>query len=312
MTLTVAYKLLAIVMAVALGWLAGRLRWLGEGDAARVLGNAAFAIFVPALLFRTAARIDFALLPWRTLAAFFLPVLAVMLAVYASQRWRRGAAPSVMALSSSFGNSVQIGIPMASALFGEAGLAIHIPIVSLHALVLLSVVTTLVELDLARQAGGSTLGRTLLLTVRNTVIHPVVLPVLAGLAFNLTGLALPAPVDEALMLLATGVVPLCLVLIGLSVARYGLGGRPSRALGVTVVKLLVQPAAVLGVAHWGFGLTGTPLAVVVMVAAVPVGSNALIFAQRYDCQVAETTGAIVLSTLAFALTAPLWLTVLAL
>ncbi len=201
---------------------------------------------------------------------------------------------------------------MASALFGEAGLAIHIPIVSLHALVLLSVVTTLVELDLARQAGGSTLGRTLLLTVRNTVIHPVVLPVLAGLAFNLTGLALPAPVDEALMLLATGVVPLCLVLIGLSVARYGLGGRPSRALGVTVVKLLVQPAAVLGVAHWGFGLTGTPLAVVVMVAAVPVGSNALIFAQRYDCQVAETTGAIVPSTLAFALTAPLWLTVLAL
>ena len=111
MTLTVAYKLLAIVMAVALGWLAGRLRWLGEGDAARVLGNAAFAIFVPALLFRTAARIDFALLPWRTLAAFFLPVLAVMLAVYASQRWRRGAAPSVMALSSSFGNWCRSAFP---------------------------------------------------------------------------------------------------------------------------------------------------------------------------------------------------------
>jgi predicted permease len=311
MTLPILYKLLAIVMAVGLGWLAGRLRWLGEGDAARILGNVAFMIFVPALLFRTAARIDFALLPWRTLAAFFGPVLTVMLAVYGSQRWRGGAAPSVMAISSSFGNSVQIGIPVAAALFGEAGLAIHIPIVSLHALVLLSVVTTLVELDLARQAGGSTLGHTLLVTVRNTVIHPVVLPVLAGLAYNLTGLPLPAPVDETLLLLAAGVVPLCLVVIGLSVARYGIGERPTRALGVMTVKLLLQPAAVLGVAHWGFGLTGTPLAVVVMVAAVPVGSNALIFAQRYDTMVAETTGAIVLSTLAFALTAPLWLAVLA-
>jgi predicted permease len=216
-----------------------------------------------------------------------------------------------MAISSSFGNSVQIGIPIAAALFGEAGLAVHIPIVSLHALVLLSAVTTLVELDLARQSGGSTLRRTLLLTVRNTFIHPVVLPVLAGLVFGLTGLGLPAPIDETLLLLADGVVPLCLVLIGLSVSHHGFGGRPARALGVMTVKLLLQPAAVLGVAHWGFGLTGTPLAVVVMLAAAPVGSNALIFAQRYDTMVAETTGAIVLSTLAFALTAPLWLAVLA-
>ena len=36
--------------------------------------------------------------------------------------------------------------------FGEAGLAIHITIVSVHAVVLLSVATTLVELDLAREA----------------------------------------------------------------------------------------------------------------------------------------------------------------
>jgi hypothetical protein len=48
-----------------------------------------------------------------------------------------------------------------------------------------------------------------------------------------------------------------------------------------------------------------------MIAAVPVGSNALIFAQRYRAQEAETTTAIVLSTLGFMLTAPLWLAVLA-
>ena len=54
----------------------------------------------------------------------------------------------------AFGNSVQLGIPMATALFGEDGLAIHIPLVSLHALILLSVLTALVELDLARAAHG--------------------------------------------------------------------------------------------------------------------------------------------------------------
>jgi malonate transporter and related proteins len=51
--------------------------------------------------------------------------------------------------------------------------------------------------------------------------------------------------------------------------------------------------------------------VLVMMAALPVGSNALIFAQRYETLKAEATGAIVFSTLAFGLTAPLWLAVLA-
>jgi len=311
MTLAVAYKLLSILVAVAIGWVAGRLRWLGEQDPARVIGNAAFFIFVPALLFRTAARIDFAALPWRTLAAFFGPLLVVMLLVYASQRRFGGAVPSVRAISATFGNSVQIGIPMAAALFGEAGLAIHITLVSLHALVLLSVVTTLVELDLARARGHSSLAETLLLTLRNTVVHPVVLPVLAGLLFNAAGLALPAAVDEALQMLGSAVVPLCLVLIGLSLAYYGLGEYRTGMAVVLLVKLLALPAVVLLVAHWAFGLAGLPLAVVVMMAAMPVGSNALIFAQRYQTLEGEATGSIVLSTLLFAITAPLWLAALA-
>ena len=40
--------------------------------------------------------------------------------------------------------------------------------------------------------------QTLATTARNTLIHPVVLPVLAGLVWNLTGLRLPAVLDELL------------------------------------------------------------------------------------------------------------------
>jgi len=105
-------------------------------------------------------------------------------------------------------------------------------------------------------------------------------------------------------------VPLCLVLIGLSLATYGLGKQLGGAIGVMLVKLLLVPAAVLVFAHWGLGLAGMPLAVVVMLAAMPVGSNALIFAQRYRTLEVETTATIVLSTLGFALVAPLWLALL--
>ena len=323
MSTLVFLKLLAIFAVVALGWVVGRLRWLGENDPARTLANAAYYIFVPALLFRTTARIDLARMPWNTAIAFFVPVLVLLAVVYLWQRRvNRGgalpiAAPSVRAISATFGNSVQVGIPMAAALFGETGLAIHVAIVSLHAMTLLTVLTALVELDLARerrQLGHSNahLAKTLGRTMRNTIIHPVVLPVLAGLGWNLLGLPLPTIADEILATLGQAVVPLCLVLIGMSLAYYGVKGAARGAIVLTVLKLLVLPALVLGVAHWGFGLNGLPLAVVVMMAALPVGSNALIFSQRYETLEAEATASIVFSTLGFVVTASFWLAVLAL
>ena len=335
MSLIVLNKLLAIFCTVALGWVAGRLRWLGEPaggiDPARLLSNAAFYIFVPALLFRTTARLDVAGLPWATVVAFFVPVLVMLLTVYGVARWRRrgevasdleageraAAAPATQAITVVFGNSVQVGIPMAASLFGEAGLGIHIALVSLHALVLLTVLSVLVELDLARtraqHEATASLLRTLRQTVRNTLIHPVVLPVLAGLVWQATGWPLPGVLDETLQLLGTAVAPLCLVLIGITLAYTAgktMAGAVRAALGLALLKLLGLPALVLAVAHWGFGLSGLPLQVVVLMAALPSGSNALIFAQRYRSQEAETTTAIVLSTLGFVLTAPLWLALL--
>lgn len=318
MSAAVFHKLLAIFLTIGLGWIAGRLRWLDSGadarDPARVLGNAAFSIFVPALLFRTTARLDFAAMPWRIVAAFFVPTVLYALAVYAWQRRRPSSAaePAARMVTASFGNSVQLGIPMAAALFGEPGLAIHITLVSLHALILLTLPTVLVELDLARATPGPRdIAATLRSTVRNTLVHPVVLPVVAGLAWNLTGLPLPTVLDETLAALGSAVVPVCLVLIGLSLAYYGVQGQWRGALQLGALKLLVLPAVVLAVAHWGFGLAGLPLAVVVLMASLPVGSNALIFAQRYETGATEATAAIVVTTLLFVLTASGWLGILA-
>ncbi len=325
MSLAIFVKLLALVAVVAIGYVVGRARWLSpdskDSDPARTLSYAAFYIFVPALLFRTTARLDLHALPWRILIAFFLPVGVAMIAVYAWQRyWNRKqrlpvTAPAVRAMSAGFGNTVQIGIPMAAALFGEAGLAIHITLVSLHALSLLTLQTTLVELDLARDevksSGSGNLWTTLRTTVRNTVNHPVVLAVVAGLLWNFTGWPLPEVVDELLQMLGQAVVPLCLVLIGISLAYYGIRGSARSALIISAVKLLLVPLLVLLFARWGLGLQGIPLAVVVMAAALPVGSNALIFAQRYNALQSEASTAILLSTVAFAVTAPLWLLILA-
>jgi malonate transporter and related proteins len=139
MSAAVLAKLLAIIVTVGLGWLAGRLRWLGEreADPARILSNAAFYIFVPALLFRTTARVDLGHLPAGLLAGYFVPTIAVLLVVYGTQHWRQRrqlprepALPATRATAAIYGNAVQMGVPMAAAMFGEAGLGIHLMLVS--------------------------------------------------------------------------------------------------------------------------------------------------------------------------------------
>lgn len=317
MTPAVFLKLLAIFTVVTIGWLAGRAKFFGGGETARALSNAAFYLFAPALLFRTTARIDFATLPWAVIVAYFVPVVGLLLGIYVWRRRRLSsegspAEPSVRAITATFSNTVQLGIPIALALFGEAGLSIHLAIVSLHALILLSLLTVLVELDMARAASRTEAGRprlaaTLKLTVRNTLIHPVVLPVLVGMGWNVAGLPIPQAADEILSMLGQAVVPVCLVAIGMSLAHYGLQGSLRAAGWLTAAKLVVQPALVLVVGRFVFGLSGLPLTVIVMCAALPAGTNALMFSQRYRSQEAETTATLVLSTLVFVLTAPLWL-----
>ena len=321
MTAEIARQLAVLVLVVVVGWVVGRRRWLGP-DAPKVLSDATFFVFVPALLFRTTARLDLARVDAGLLAAYFVPVVGLGLAAYAFARWRRAARPSTVAASPAgpavrgitvaFGNSVQLGIPLAAALFGEAGLALHLSLVSIHGLVLLGLFTVLVERDLGaarRAADGSTVSplRSLAATARATLIHPVILPILAGYAWNFTGLALPAVADETLLLLGQAVVPLCLVLIGLSLAAYGLRGSVGSALVVTTLKVAVAPLLVFALGRHVFGLAPMPLAVLTVAAALPVGSNPLLFAQRYDALQAETTSAIVVSTLAFVVTLPLWL-----
>ena len=112
------------------GWWAGRAGW-ARTIRPRVLANAAY-IFVPALLFRTTARIDLAAMPLghgdRLLRAGAGAAAAGLCLGRRTHR-ERGlptAAPSVRAISATFGNSVQVGIPFSAALFGEAGLAIHV------------------------------------------------------------------------------------------------------------------------------------------------------------------------------------------
>lgn len=299
-----AEKLLPIFLLAFAGYLFGRSKAFDSGQVTRGISNVAFYLFVPALLFRTTARIDLASLQLGALAVFFVPTVLLFLAMAIVERRRKTAADvaAVRALSVTFGNTVQIGIPVALAAFGEAGLAIHATIIAVHALVMLTTATVMIEWarrESGQAGGGESIGAVMLPMFKQTLIHPVILPVVAGFAWNLLRLPLPGPVDATLVTLAQAAVPLCLVLIGLSMAHYGVKGVVRPAMRLTAIKLLVHPALVAVVAFWLVPLEPKVAAVTVLCAALPIGANPLLFAQRYGVAERETTAAIALSTVMF-------------
>ena len=74
--------------------------------------------------------------------------------------------------------------------------------------------------------------------------------------------------------------------------------------------LLILPIVLL-TAYFLVGVRGLPLTVAVMLAALPIGSNVLLFAQRYEVLEAEVTAAVVTSTVGYLATGTLWLLLLA-
>jgi predicted permease len=308
----------------------------GAGPSALDALNALlFYALIPVLLFRAALRVDPATLPWGTLAGYFVPAVCAQLALVQWIRRRqlqaraaaRGeprarAAPEwapLWAFTATFGNSVQLGIPMATALFGEAGIALHLQIIALHALTLMTLATVQAEWlrasDARPQPGqpgkpSPPILKVALHSARHALIHPVVVPILAGLGFHAAGGQLAPVVDAALGAVAQVAVPLCLIAIGWTLAEGDAPQALRDALGQVGFKLLALPAWVGLVAAWGFGVHGQPLWVLVMAAALPAGANALLFAQRYRVGQPEAAAAVVASTVCFALTAPLWLVVL--
>lgn len=290
-------SLLPVMLLIAIGFVAGKAGWI-RAQASPDLSNLVFMVLAPALLFRTMSTVHVEQLNFKPVALYFVAAILLSGAMLAWQgATRRGA---VLALAASFSNTLTIGAPLVGLAYGQAGLVTLFTLISVHALVLLTLATVVLELAVAREqtASGSSrrpLMRTVLMAVRNGIVHPVPLPIMLGLLFAQTGWLLPAVVERPLHLLGSAFGPLALVLVGLTLTHVQVGAHIKGALGLSLLKNLALPAlmAALG---WLFGLSGVPLAVMIVAASLPIGANVFMFSQRYEVAQELITASVAVST----------------
>lgn len=295
----VLVSLTPVVLLIALGFVAGRLQWIRD-TAVRDLSNLVFLVLIPALLFRAMSSVRVQQLDPLPLMVYFSAALGLFFALLALQGLNRRAV--AVALAGVFSNTVMIGIPLVELAYGQAGLLTLLTLVSVHALVLLTVVTVVFELVVARESraagqGAASLWASVGGAVRSAVIHPIPLPILAGLLFAQTGWTLPTVVDKPLQLLANAFSPVALLLVGVTMSRTRTAGLWRDTLWITALKNIVFPLCV-AVSGWLWGLRGLPWTVMVVTAALPVGANVFLFAQRYRVAENEVTASVGVSTAA--------------
>jgi predicted permease len=277
-------SLLPVVLLIAIGVIAGYAGWV-RAAATKDLSNLVFMVLTPALLFRTMSSVHVEQLNFKPVAMYFVSALALFAGMLVWQGLNRRSA--VLALAATFSNTVMMGIPLVGLAFGQAGLVTLFTLISVHALVLLTLATIVLEMVAAREArasgqvGQPHMALTVLAAVKGGIIHPVPLPIMVGLLFAQTGWALPAVVDKPLQLLGNAFGPVALLLVGVTLAQVQVGSHLKGALGISLLKNLLLPTMVAGLG-WSLGMSGLPLTVMVVTASLPIGANVFLFAQRYE------------------------------
>lgn len=296
MLATLQVILPAAVIVIA-GFVAGK-RVL-DAAGIKALSDLVFFLFLPCLLFRSMASSNFGGSDVAMLGAYFGASLLwfFIVALFVRRRGEPTPGAIVLGLGAVFSNTVQLGIPIQKLAYGEAGLKLHLSIIAMHSLVLLTTSTVWLEVWKTRQSPNEHgVARNLLQVVKASVVHPVILPIIAGLLWSFSGFPLPDWADQPLGFLASAAGPIMLVLMGAQLSTMKLAEHMRGAFALAVAKNFAHPL-IVAAACWAFGLPPLVTAVAITSAALPMGNNVFMFAQRYQTNENAITAATAISSL---------------
>lgn len=296
---------------VGLGYAAGRAGLLRPqvGDA---LADFAIVVALPALLFRTMIGIDLdAAAPWALWLAYFSAIPPVWLCAHLAITrvfGRETAAGVVAGIAASFSNLLLLGLPFVLSVFGRPGVEILSLLLAVHLPVMMAASIVLFEWAQRRQGAASAPSRVLRDFARNLFSNPLIAGILAGLAWRVAGLPMPALGARFIDAFAGIAGTVALFSMGLGLCKFGLSGNVKPALALAALKLVLLPALVLATSLL-LGLPPLAAQVLVVAAAMPTGVNPYLIATRFGTGQVLASNTTTISTPLAALTTGFWLAV---
>ncbi|OWY02329.1 MULTISPECIES: AEC family transporter [Thioclava] len=296
--LEIFLKTLPFFALIGLGWFAGQIRFF-TAEATAWLTKFVFYFALSAMLFKFSANLDLdALVDPQFILAYLTGSGAVWLITFAVAKARKlpTALSAMEAHTSMTGNTGFLGVPMLVVLLGPAAVGPVLMVLSCDLIVFSSIITIFIT---AARHGKVSLAPIALGLVKN----PMIVSMVAGLAWAGLKLPMPGPLEEFMTLLGAAATPGALFAIGASLAGKS-AEKPAPAVWLSFGKLFLHPAAIAITSLLIFDVDPFAAGVMIAAAALPVAGNVYILAQHFGVAPQRVSASILVSTAVSILTVP--------
>lgn len=179
-----------------------------------------------------------------------------------------------------FGNTGNVGLPLAYFAFGDEGFAYAIVVFAVMAIWSFTFGVWIVS------GGGS---------LTKVIKEPMVGATLLGGIFMWQGWQTPKFLTNALELVGQMAIPMMLITLGVAVARLN-PGRLGQAFWLSLIKAALCIGVAAGIGVW-LGLPHVALSVLVLQVGTPVAVTSYMLAEKYGADSNAVAGLVVVSTL---------------
>lgn len=266
-------------------------------------------LFVPSFLF---VKVYESRLGWGDIGgilgviALTLVLVGVPMALALRRTTVGGPAAGALVLGATLANAGNVGVPVAEFFYASEGAAFPGMVdasdgLAVQALVLLAANFSIWFLAYGVLSAANGHGwRGVLGFFRLPMLYVTV----AAFVLRDLDVELPHPVIDPVRLLAKGLVPVMLLILGARLVKSGRRPRWPRIAPALAVKLLLMPVAT-GLVSWAVGLWPWPGAQLVIAAAAPTAINIVLLSIELDADADTAADCVFWSTLLAGATLPL-------
>lgn len=287
---------LPLFLVMAVGY---ACKWIGliDDKVAKQMNGLVFRVFLPVLLCKNiySSSLDSLGSPQTFVfaaAGILLMFVSLLLLIPRMEPNRKTCSAMIQACFR--GNYAYFGIPMIQSIFPDADTSVA----AIMVMLVVPVFNVLAVIVLEMFRGGKADPKQILKKIAS---NPLIIGSLVGLCILLTGLQIPALLQEPINELAQIATPLALFLLGASVDFSKIGAHRKQLSVCVLYKLVIFPVLALGAAA-ALGMRGVELATMLVIFGAPAAVNSAVMAQQMDSDGDLATEAVVITTAVSALT----------
>ena len=296
-----------VFLTMVLGFVLHKWRVIDDSFASK-LNQFVFKIALPVLMFDQLATTDFVSV-WDTkfvLFCFAVTLLSIGLAYVLSLLIKNKPARGEFVQAAYRSSAAILGIAYTQNIYGDAGMTplmiiASVPLYNAMAVVVLAL-TAPAEAETQQEARGALAWR----TVKEIVTNPILLGLVAGLAWSLLKIPVPSVLGKTLDNVGGLATPLGLIAMGASIDPKKVSGKLRPSICAAVVKLVGLCSIFLPIAV-ALGFREAKLIAIMVMLGSPTTVSSFVMARNMGHEGTLTSNTVVIATVVGAFTLTFWL-----